>query len=349
VQGGMTRTRTCPLCASDMNGDTRMCISCGAKFEITERGYCRGCERVVTPDDDGTCPFCASELTGRVSSSRLVDGTRASLPHQPPPLAAAATQATGAGPMAPPVPVPAEVAQAALADTQAPVAAPPKRWNTPAARPTPAAAPGTRIPVLPQFPVTGELRRACLATPIRRASVAVTGLTSLLLMALWAISHLPSWTDGPPLLGDMFMMARDSTQHFMAPWMFPGAVLALWLIYPTGVRRMLPKEPKKVHRTERYRIFRAEMGRKLDVPDLYLHASLRPAALVGALIWAAVLAANYIGWRYGWQQYSSDPEITLAMGFWLSSGIALAGLTASLALLFSRSKVVRVDEAGILH
>ncbi len=347
MQGGMTRTRTCPLCASDMNGDARRCDACGAKFEITERGYCRGCERVVTPEDDGACPFCAGELTGRVSSSRLIDGTQAGFPNGPPPLAAAA-HIPPTGPMAQPSPVPPAVAKAALADTQTPgaVAA---ALKAPGARPSPATKQPARMPVQPLLPVTGELRRACLATPIRRVSVAVTGLTSLLLAALWGISHLPQWTDGPPLLGDMFMMARDSSQYFMAPWAFPGAVLVIWLIYPAGVRRMLPKEPKKVPRQERYRIFRAEMGRKLNVPDLYLHASLRPAALVGVLVWLGVLITNYLGWQYGWQQYSSEPAITLSMGFWSSSGIALVGLSASLALLFSRSKVVRVDEAGILH
>jgi RNA polymerase subunit RPABC4/transcription elongation factor Spt4 len=349
VQGGMTRTRTCPLCASEINGDDRICAACGAKFEITERGYCRQCERVVTPEDDGACPFCAGELTGRVTSSRLVDGAQAAFPNRPPPLAAAAAQASPNGPMAEPTPVPPAVAKAALADTQASPAGPASAAKPPIVRTSPAGQRPARLPVQPPLPVTGELRRACLATPLRRCAIALTGITSLLLAALWAISHLPQWTDGPPLVGDTFMMARDSTQYFMAPWAFPCAVLAIWLVYPAGVRRMLPKEPKKVSRQQRYKTFRAEMGRKLDVPDLYLHASLRPAAAVGVLIWVAVLLTNYLGWKYGWQQYSDDPTITLSMGFWLSTSIAVVGLSASVTLLFSRSKVVRVDEAGILH
>lgn len=51
-------TTICPICSGRLHAHSETCESCGARFEVTRKGYCPGCKEVMELGSDGSCRRC---------------------------------------------------------------------------------------------------------------------------------------------------------------------------------------------------------------------------------------------------------------------------------------------------
>jgi uncharacterized membrane protein YhaH (DUF805 family)/RNA polymerase subunit RPABC4/transcription elongation factor Spt4 len=65
-------TKLCPLCAETIKAEARLCRFCGARFEVSDLGYCTSCHGEMTLDANGRCSRCGSEVIDRHYKSVLI-------------------------------------------------------------------------------------------------------------------------------------------------------------------------------------------------------------------------------------------------------------------------------------
>lgn len=83
--------KKCPLCAENIKQQAKICHFCGAEFEVSYKGYCKDCQKVVELTKQDTCTTCdGGNIIDRQLDSRLA---AASSTGQPP---AAVTQPAAA-------------------------------------------------------------------------------------------------------------------------------------------------------------------------------------------------------------------------------------------------------------
>jgi hypothetical protein len=73
-------TKQCPCCGNEIKAKARICRFCGARFEITTKGYCTNCHKMVEVDDSNHCSECGSEVIDPHVVSNL---TQSPTPAQP--------------------------------------------------------------------------------------------------------------------------------------------------------------------------------------------------------------------------------------------------------------------------
>lgn len=60
-----SRAMQCPQCGAQIEADSRFCRKCGARFEVSIRGYCPACRNMREANTEGKCGVCGTELYDR--------------------------------------------------------------------------------------------------------------------------------------------------------------------------------------------------------------------------------------------------------------------------------------------
>jgi hypothetical protein len=97
-------TKDCPVCAEVIKLEARICRLCGARFQVTKKGYCSNCHDEVEVDENNNCKTCGKPVLDVRVTSSLTDGARLGGVGAGSVAASAATPVTPAAPLAGQVP-----------------------------------------------------------------------------------------------------------------------------------------------------------------------------------------------------------------------------------------------------